>query len=434
MEMTSSRSRVVRGAGALLGCLGLAGCVGPWGGERGMPEGPFLSAGPILMAEYPGRPSSYPGAAAAADRATQQLPDGLVGRGGRERLSGGRYPGIGPLGAVVLPVSVGNTLPMHDNAAIARDLMGEDGEEEGVRGLIERESGGMLRFASRTLPLLVAPELRGVGGRLDARELERIAAMVLATWAERIDLSIYDNNGPDGVPASADDDGVLDLVIVPIESATPFESQILHVDREVRSRARKLRSGPILVVHVPRDGSPDVIAATRLVLHSLGLGEEECFFPEGFGRTVSSLARTRLGWLPAAPVAESAIYPVPEGRGIMVPVVDLPQRMGFWLIEREAGRIYLSRVVRHAAGQFLPTRVEQMDERHEKVLPLTRQFGERGPRLRVSWDQEAAEPRLEVVLAEERSAETAPLQPIRRLAPPARRAVPAGIPTSPLDP
>jgi hypothetical protein len=330
---------------------------------------------------------------------------------------------VGPLGALVVPVALGNRVPTHDERALAAHLFGE-GSSGGVRDLLARESGGALRFTTRTLPLRVAPQWRPG----QPRELERLASMALHGWSRQIDLSVYDNDGPDGIPASRDDDGEIDLVVLTVESDAPFPGQIVHTRLEVRSGGRALRVGHVLAVHVPRGSRPDVAETTRLVLHTLGLGESECFFPEGFGRALSSLARARLGWLAASAVPRSGTYRLPEAHGVVVPLADVPPGTGFWLLEREGARIYASRVARHAAGHFSATRVEQLDAGTEQILPLTRQFGARGPRVRLY--AEGGEPRLDVVL--EARAGASPLQAIGAVTPSA--AAPRSVATTPLDP
>jgi hypothetical protein len=358
-----------------------------------------------------------------------------VAEGGLKPLAGARYAGVGPLGALVVPVSIGNRVPTYDERTLAARLFGEGTDEAGtVREVLARESGGMLRFTSRTLPLLVAPQWRGAPGQRG--ELERLAAMALESWSRQLDLGVYDNNGPDGVPSSRDDDGVLDLVVLTVESDAPFATQIVPTTFEVRAGKRRMRAGHVLAVHVPRGAAPDVMGTTRLVLHTLGLGETECFFPEGFGRTLSTLARTRLGWLAASPVPRSGTYRLPEAHGVVVPLVDMPAGTGFWLLERERGQVFASRVTRAADGHFVATRVERLATGAEPVLPLTRQLGTRGPRVRL-YD-EGGEARMEVVL--EARAGGAVLQPLQPLDEPvaARPAGPSPAPravaTAPLDP
>ena len=367
--------------------------------------------------EYPGSAVTYPAAA--------PLPPGFANEGGTKPLVGARYPGVGPLGALVVPVALGNRVPTHDERALAAHLFGEGSDEGGtVRDLLARESGGALRFTTRTLPLRVAPQWR-TG---QPRELERLASMALHGWSRQLDLSVYDNDGPDGIPASRDDDGEIDLVVLTVESDAPFPGQIVHTGLQLRSGGRALRVGHVLAVHVPRGSRPDVTSAARLVLHTLGLGESECFFPEGFGRTLSSLARARLGWLPASAVPRSGTYRLPEAHGVVVPLADVPPGTGFWLLEREGARIYASRVARHPAGHFSATRVERVDAGTEQTLPLTRQLGARGPRVRLF--AEGGEPRIEVVL--EGRAGASPLQVIGEVGP--AIAAPRAVATTPLDP
>ncbi len=409
--------------------LTLSACASAGGLRRA--DGPFLPASSVTG--YPGSGGSYPAAVAAGP----PLPAGLVNEGGLKPLPGARYAGVGPLGALVIPVSTGNRVPTYDERTLAARLFGEGSDGGGtVRDLLTRESGGAMRFTTRTLPLLVAPQWRAPARQ--PRELERLASMALESWARQLDLSVYDNDGPDGIPASRDDDGQIDLVILTVESDTPFAGRIVHPELELRSGGRRLRSGHVLAVHVRRGEQPDVMGTTRLILHTLGLGESECFFPEGYGRTLSSLARTRLGWLAASPVPRSGTYRLPEGHGVVIPLADMPAGTGFWLLERQAERIYAARVARQADGRFFATRVEKLPMDAEQVLPLTRQLGVRGPRVRL-FAADGGEPRMEVVLEAHAAAGTVtPLQPVDEVSTvpmtPARPAPAARVANTPLEP
>ena len=400
--------RRLAAAGAL---LLLAGCAGG-----------FRRADGAFTSRYPGSPGPYPAAA--------PLPAGLVAEGGLKPLAGARYAGVGPLGALVVPVSIGDRVPTHDERTLAARLFGEGTDDPGtVRELLTRESGGALRFTTRTLPLLVAPRWRGAPGQRG--ELERLAQMALGSWARQLDLGVYDNDGPDGVPSSRDDDGEVDLVILTVESDVPFPTRIVPARIELRGGRGRLRAGHVLAVHVPRGAAPDVLGATRLVLHTLGLGEAECFFPDGFGRTLSTLARTRLGWLAASAVPRSGTFRFPEGHGVVVPLTDVPA--GFWLLERERGEVRASRVARGADGHFFATRVERLAAGTEHVLPLTRQMGARGPRVRLF--DEGGDARMQVVLDARLAAGASPLEQLDAPQPVAPRpAGPRAVPTTPLDP
>lgn len=413
--------------------IALSACASAGGLRRA--DGPFLPASSVTR--YPGSAGAYPAAAAQIVPAGPPLPAGLVNEGGLKPLPGARYAGVGPLGALVIPVSIGNRVPTYDERTLAARLFGEGSDEGGtVRDLLTRESGGAMRFTTRTLPLLVAPQWRAAAGQ--PRELERLASMALESWARQLDLSVYDNDGPDGIPTSRDDDGEIDLVILTVESDTPFASRIVQPELELRSGGRRLRAGHVLAVRVPRTAQPDVMGTTRLILHTLGLGGSECFFPEGYGRTLSSLARTRLGWLAASPVPRSGTYRFPESHGIVIPLADMPAGTGFWLLERQAERIYASRVARQADGRFFATRVEKLEVGADQILPLTRQLGVKGPRVRL-YSDDGGEARMEVVL-ENRSGPGAasPLQPIDEVATvpnaPARPVATPRVANTPLDP
>lgn len=328
----------------------------------------------------------HPVSAPASAQGRVGVPAGFMADGGRRALPGGRYPGLGAVGALVVPVSLGTRMPQHDEAAV-RALFGEGAETSGrgVRALVGVESGGAFRFASRTLPLLIPSHPPTSGTPSDAA-LVRVAYDALVQHAREVDLSLYDNEGPDGVAASDDDDGIIDLLVVTVETDQPFPHRIVNSGLSVRTGRRSVKIGPIAFLSLPRNAAPDAREATRLVLHSMGLGESECFYPEGYPRTVSALARGRLGWLPLSPAEEEGVYQLPSGQGALVALRDMAPGTGFWLLERNEGSIIATRVVRHG-GHWAQTRTERWREGAAEVyLPLTRQFGVQGPRLRLHGD------------------------------------------------
>jgi hypothetical protein len=92
---------------------------------------------------------------------------------------------------------------------------------------------------------------------------------------------------------------------------------------------------------------------------------------------------------------------------LVLPVHDMPAGTGFWLIERDQGRVYASRIARRPDGHFVATEVQTVSQGAASgaQLVLTRQLGPRGPHAVVSWGRGESAPRVEVV--DGRSAGTA---------------------------
>lgn len=412
-------ARALRPASILCALVALSGC-GAGGGAFRASEGPFLSPGPLPGADAgtlrasPAVPASAAGrpAAVAAAGGIPGMPAGLTAGQGTAVLPGAGMPGIGPVHGLVVPVSLGPRIPLRDDVALTREFFGADPGSSGPT-LVEQMgqiSGGLFRPVFDVLPSLVDSRPHVLAPNPSPRELMEFAQAVLQTAAERNDLSRFDDDGPDGIPASRDDDGRLDFVVLVVETDASFPSVTLRQDFAIPlPGGGSLRSGPIHILSLSRSEVADIRPAIGLWLDGLGLDPGERFFPSTFPRGVSSLARARLGWLPVEPVLSAGKTQVADGKAVLYPLQDLAAGAGFWLIERAGDRVFVSRVARKADGHFFATEAHAVRAGEGQVLPLTRQFGERGSRVVVRWPEGAA-PEAELVSVATRPADPVPLR------------------------
>ncbi len=376
-------------------------------GAFGLQEGPHLRPGPLAgsaagdLLATPALPPQHARPVAGSTPSAPRVPAGLSAAEGAGLLPGATLPGVGPVHGLVIPVSLGPRLPLRDDAALVRDYFGPGA------ALVEQMaalSGGLFRPTFSVLPTLV--DSRAILRRdPSARELMDFARAALRSAAERTDLSAYDNDGPDGIPSSQDDDRRLDLVVLVLESDEPFPSVTLRQEFTVPTRSGSVSSGPIHILSLPRSEAVEVRPAIGLWLDALGLDPGERFFPPEMPRGVSSLARARLGWVGVYPVLTPGRAALADGRAALVPLEDLGAGGGFWLIERQREHLYVSRIARKADGHYASTEAHLLRGGEGQVLPLTRQFGERGPRVLLRWPDAAADPELEVLHGEPGRAE-----------------------------
>lgn len=329
-------------------------------------------------------------------RTLPNLPPRLGLGTGAPRLSTASINSRGTVRALVFPVSVGERLPVWSDSMIAYDIIGTH-RPPAVRataGFLVEASQGLFRLEASVFPHLVdtsvAPEaLADV--LMDPAGVKGIVEHVVATWAERVNLAAYDNDGPDGHPMSGDDDGVLDLTIVLIETdSTPA---IVRVPSELsvfvgRDRRLRLHLGTAYVLAIPRrdDAEAPVMGLVATILGAAGLAPDEMFFPESLARQISTLARLRLGWLGGALATHSREYELQPGVALVVPLVDVDRNRGLWLLELDGDVMFLTRVIRQQNGHFATTEVRQMQRGDADIqLPLTATEGEHGAQLRVTW-------------------------------------------------
>lgn len=395
--MSLTASRTVRRLTALLP-LALAGCSALPGGSK---EGPFLPTGPLpgrgeaevapvadrtnpalasLSLAVPETWGAMPAAAAAAP-APLSVPADFAADNGMTRLPGARVAGVAPVRALVVPLSLDGKMPVKSEQVLQREIFGNGDLAEGptLAKALAVASFGRFRLSSHVLTPLV--DRRPASRFNRPSDIRSLAEASLQTWARSKNLAEFDNDGPDGLPSSGDDDGTLDFVIFAVEADGGFPSFTIRDGLTLESGGRKIQTGPIHVLGTDRAGGDPLPAAIGLTLDALGLETAERFFPGTFPRMISSLARVRLGWMPARPAVESERAQIGAGEALVVQLTDLAQGDGFWLIENDGSNTYATRVVRTAAGRFVPSESRHWRAGSPLVLALSRQLGPIGPRV-----------------------------------------------------
>jgi len=343
-----------------------------------------------------------------ASRVLPKLPERLGLGGGEIRLPGATINTRGTVRALIFPLSVGERLPAWTDSTIAYHLVGthRPPTERAAAGFLARASHGLFHLEATIFPHLanvdIAPEALPV--LLQKPEgVQMLVEKAITTWASRVNLAAYDNDGADGHPMSGDDDGVLDLTIVLLETdSTPAivrvpTDLVLAVGKQNRLR---VRAGTVYLLTIPRRLDVDAahMGLVALILGAAGLSADEMFFPDAFDRRISTLARLRLGWIGGVLVTHSGEYDITPGIAFAVPLVDVDRNRGLWLLEHEEAAVYLTRVARKANGHFATVDVHQVREGDpELLLPLTATEGEHGARLRIRWDSGKA-PKAHVAL------------------------------------
>jgi immune inhibitor A len=153
--------------------------------------------------------------------------------------------------------------------------------ESTVEGYWRYVSGGALDLEVRVLPWLDVPgtlqsDYPNVINGAPAANLtagpRNLAKDALAAAARLVeDLHVFDDDGPDGIPGSGDDDGILDMVVVlhPFEG---WESDPVEVSRGIVSLQARLGRAPIAGTELLADAF--VVASARgplgVWVHELG--------------------------------------------------------------------------------------------------------------------------------------------------------------------
>jgi hypothetical protein len=379
----------------LLLALLAAGCAGR--GSDARATGPFLRPGPLGPDNggVPRSPGQWAGSAGGrAASGAPRLPAGLTADHGRRPLPGARLAGLGAYRAAVVPLALGTAMPVLDETVLAAGYFGGPSVSGTVGDALFRESAGAFRLSAQVLPVLVNPDASFDSRAPSLRELEMLIRRALESWGRESDLAAFDNDGPDGIPGSPDDDATLDLVWVVVESPHPMEPFTLPGGFELVSGGRRVRTGPVHVLGAPGGVLPDLRVPLDQTLASLGVGPTERFFPAGYPRTVSSLARTRLGWVPvqAFPGGEEAA--LPSGSAVLLPLADVSVDGGFWLVEHSGAHVFSSRVALRPDRFYQVTDSVTWQEGAEQVLPLSFHLGERGPTVLVRWEAGTGDPRI----------------------------------------
>jgi len=328
----------------------------------------------------------------SAGRTTAEaMPAGFT-NGGRAPLPGAQLAGIGVYRGVVVPLALGTAMPRLNERVLSDGYFGAPGAAGTVADAAFRESGGSFRLSFDVLPVLVNPDPVYDRRSPGPGELEPLVRRALETWAREANLAAYDNNGADGIAGSADDDGVLDVVWVMVEAPQPIAPFTIPNGFELVSKGRRLRTGPVQVLGAPGGVLPDLRLPLDQLLATLGIGPTERFFPSGYPRTLSSLGRARLGWLPARRSGDQRDGALADGEAVVVALSDLSIDAGFWLVERTKDHVFTSRVALRPDRFYQVTDSTNWIRGSEQVLPLSYHLGLRGPTVTVRWEAAAAAP------------------------------------------
>jgi hypothetical protein len=319
------------------------------------------------------------------------MPVGFT-NGGRSPLPGAQLAAIGVYRGVVVPLALGTEIPRLNERVLSEGYFGSPGSIGTVSDAAFRESGGAFRVSFDVLPVLVNPDPVYDHRAPSSGELEPLVRRALETWARQADLAAYDNDGADGIAGSADDDGVLDVVWVIVEAPQPIAPFTIPNGFELVSKGRRLRSGPVQVLGAPGGVLPDLRLPLDQLLATLGIGPSERFFPSGYPRTLSSLGRARLGWLPARRAGSQVDGTLADGEAVLVALSDLSIDAGFWLVERTKDHVFTSRVALRPDRYYQVTDSTQWVRGAQQVLPLSYHLGSRGPTVTVRWDAGADGP------------------------------------------
>lgn len=357
--------------------LGASGCGGFGGFAEPYPPAPLATPEVIGRDPFGPQGQGFPvGSAGRDSTGTDAAQLALVPSAGMRPLPDAPLPGIGPVGAVVIPVSLGPRAPAHDERWIVENVIGS-----AASAMLDSLSRGALRIQFEVLPPLIDPS--PTMGPLTPAELTDIAQRALREWTARGELARFDNDGPDGLPRSGDDDGRLDLVILLLEAEVPAPLRWLP-GFTFDSRVGRVRSGRIGVLTIARSQAAGTTDAVALVLDALGTGNSERACRPASACRLGTLARVRLGWLPVHTAATPGAWPLREGEALAVPLPDVRGGRGFWLIERLGESVLAARAVAGPGPHdWSITETSAHPVGKVGLLPLVRRLGIRGPTIRL---------------------------------------------------
>lgn len=382
--------------GALLMLLLLTGCALPSLSLRGSTEGPFLRAGqPIGPAEGYRAPEL---SVDTALRSAPGIPIGFSAEEGLGRLHGAEVPGIGPVRAVVVSLALGAPEARYTEDDVRIRVFGDSPQRRNTAvQVLDEASNGLFRMSADVLPTLLDRRTFGDARNPNSEQLRRIALEALEVWGRDTTLVMYDDDGPDGVPFSHDDDRRLDLVFVAVETDSRFPSQAIPVNAWIQTTHGRVKVEKLLMVSVPRNEPLRSHEATALTLLALGLDDGEQYYPGNPDGQISPLGKARLGWLPMTALPHPEDWVLERGQPVLIPLQDLGMGAGFWLVEQQEREIIALRAARKADGHFAITEVERWEHGSApRTLALTRQLGVYGPRVVVTWDR-GSDPAVAVV-------------------------------------
>ncbi|HSW28830.1 MAG TPA: M6 family metalloprotease domain-containing protein [Longimicrobiales bacterium] len=202
------RSRPRTGAAARLAAVALTLLGGPGASAAQHVAAPVEGRGTVLPAAYQRRVS--------ADPRAFTLPNGLftVGPEGRPQT----VVTLGTKRMLVLPALFSDSPAPHVSSADMQRLIFDGPAPRGtLTGAYQEMSRGRFRVTGDVLPWVRTslPRAVVVGDSAGLGSDARVGAYLLETLAAVdpvVDFGAYDNDGPDGMPNSGDDDGLVDAI------------------------------------------------------------------------------------------------------------------------------------------------------------------------------------------------------------------------------
>lgn len=353
-----------------------------------------LAALTLLVAATPACSSwsaqSYPTPPASSDEPVVPAHARLVGADAAAP-SGHLHP-RGAVRALVMPVAFGTERPVWSDSLIAHRLIGSPDSDHGISGHLRHASRGQFRLHASVMPLMVDARTdpsEVTEATLTNRSIRALAREVARGWSETVDLGVYNNDGPDGLPMSRDDDGYLDLLLVTFETEESFFARRVPINLSLPAgpgARERVRVRTVLAIGLPRRSVHGAYGerATRIILEEMGVDGREIV--DAAGGDLPTLTRLRLGWLGGQWAGHSSAYPLREGSALIVPLVDVPDHRALWLVERSGAVVHLTRVGERAPNQWETVRSMTIPaSTSDVVLPLTSAGGEAGPHLRVAF-------------------------------------------------
>lgn len=323
----------------------------------------------------------------------RMLPWALVAGflGAAPGLEGQSIPTQGTVKAVIIPMVAGARRPALTADLVHHLVVGPAGGAEGtlddgLSSYMWRTSQGTFRLEGEVLPALAAADNpRGVAAR-PHRALERLLKEAVTATAAGIDLSRFDNNGPDGIPSSEDDDGDIDLLIVTMEApvGSPEAAWIPTKIKVKTSRGDRMVRG-VLYVLLAEDGRSPARQVAGALLGAMGVPGEHRAITDAPDEPIGTASLVSLGWREALRVERSGVYQPSEDRVLGVPLLDVPDERGRWMVRQVGHETDLIRVY---VERSIPRIVEhhRVSAEHQEVtIPLTHRQGIRGARMILTW-------------------------------------------------
>ena len=251
---------------------------------------------------------------------------------------------LGPVQAVAFPVALGNR-PEFDEQHI------QDNWLDRYSSYLSLLSQQTLRISTDLHPFIGDASMST--GELAAilREDDRAGAWVKGIvdhWATQVDLAQYDNDGPDGAPMSGDDDGFVDLVLIPVADPDEHLSVTrIDLDHQVgvgidRETPLGIRAAYIIPVHNGKleQDSSHLRDLVRESIGFFGLQTRRPFFPPPHDRMLATGPRIALGWTPSVPLASDESVALDS----QSPTLTVSARRGDPLVlEMGSDGLYISR-------------------------------------------------------------------------------------------